>query len=186
MRVLSSTLCLIRDSMIHSVSHSLPVSLYKKVLLTLRPQSKPMIMDTSKDYYESVMRDFGMYARGRSLEQYCRDEAVDYRWLTKAAGQFGTPADDRKARQGKRVATGPSKAPDMIRLHYDPEKEEAVTTKDSADGNISGGDTRTDRPERGWSVLSMVIKSPSGHEIELGASKVSAVSELLLKLEDHA
>ena len=31
-----------------------------------------MIMDTSKNYYETVMRDFTMYARGRTLEQYCR------------------------------------------------------------------------------------------------------------------
>ena len=29
-------------------------------------------MDTSKNYYDSVMRDFQTYGRGRTLEQYCR------------------------------------------------------------------------------------------------------------------
>lgn len=85
-------------------------------------------METSKNYYESVMRDFGMYARGRSLEQYCRDEAVDIKWLTKAMEQYGVPEEDRKPRQKRRAAVRTAdKTPEMIRLHYDPEAEIAAT-----------------------------------------------------------
>lgn len=41
------------------------------------PSSNIKIMETSKDYFESVIRDFKTYGRGRTLEQNCRDEAVD-------------------------------------------------------------------------------------------------------------
>lgn len=152
-----------------------------------------MIMETSKNYYESVMRDFGMYARGRSLEQYCRDEAVDFKWLTKAMEQYGVPEEDRKPRQKRRAAVRTAdKTPEMIRLHYDPEAEIAATpvtrcgTAVDADTPTGDGDTLSNVQEPKWSVLSLVIKSPSGNEIELRASKISAVSELLLKLVDHA
>lgn len=152
-----------------------------------------MIMETSKNYYESVMRDFGMYARGRSLEQYCRDEAVDFKWLTKAMEQYGVPEEDRKPRQKRRAAVRTAdKTPEMIRLHYDPEAEIAATpatrcgTAVDADTPTDDGDTLSNVQEPKWSVLSLVIKSPSGNEIELRASKISAVSELLLKLVDHA
>lgn len=38
-------------------------------------------MDTSQKYFESLMSDFKSYGRGRSLEQFCRDEAVDFKRL---------------------------------------------------------------------------------------------------------
>lgn len=152
-----------------------------------------MIMETSKNYYESVMRDFGMYARGRSLEQYCRDEAVDFKWLTKAREQYGIPEDEKKTRQkGRATVKAVDKTPEMIRLHYDPEID-IVDTKATISGNAAAvvspaenRDTLSNVQESVWTVLSMVIKSPSGNEIELRASKVSAVSELLLRLEGHA
>ena len=43
-------------------------------------------MDTSKNYYDSVMRDFQTYGRGRTLEQDYRDEAVDCKLLS-ASGE---------------------------------------------------------------------------------------------------
>ena len=34
-------------------------------------------MDTSKNYYDSVMRDFQTYGRGCTLEQHYRDETCE-------------------------------------------------------------------------------------------------------------
>ncbi len=45
----------------------------------MRPESTLMIMDTSKDYYESFMHDFRMYGRRRTPEQFCRDEGADFK-----------------------------------------------------------------------------------------------------------
>lgn len=145
-------------------------------------------METSKNYYESVMRDFGIYARGRSLEQYCRDEAIDFKWLEKAMEHYGVPAEEKKTRQNKRsTARTAAKTPDMIRLHYDPESD-GTGTVNVATANKETEDCGTPKEgqEPAWTILSLVIKSPSGNEIELRASKTSAVTELLLKLEDHA
>lgn len=48
-----------------------------------------MIRDTSKNDYQTVMRDFVMYAQGHTLELYFRDYAMDYKWMTKAQFQYG-------------------------------------------------------------------------------------------------
>lgn len=78
-------------------------------------------MDTSKDYYESVMRDFQTYGRGRTLEQYCRDEAVDFRWIEKAISKYGIPEKTKVVKTQKRTK---SKSPDMIQLHFEQESED--------------------------------------------------------------
>lgn len=128
-----------------------------------------MIMETSKNYYESVMRDFGMYARGRSLEQYCRDEAVDIKWLTKAKEQYGVPEEDRKPRQKRRAAVRTAdKTPEMIRLHYDPEAEIADTPATScgtavdADTPTGDGDTLSNVQEPKWYKVSASVAPHRG------------------------
>ena len=60
-------------------------------------------MDTSKDYYESVMRAFQTYGRGRTLEQYCRDEAVDFKWLQKARDLYGAVENANPPKPAKRT-----------------------------------------------------------------------------------
>ena len=76
-------------------------------------------MDTSKNYYESVMRDFQTYGRGRTLEPYyCRDEGADYKWIEKMKELNGFPA------RGKAEKKASSKSPDMIQLHFEPEPSE--------------------------------------------------------------
>ena len=35
----------------------------------------------SKEYFEKVMQDYNQNRKGRSLREYCKDEAVDYDWL---------------------------------------------------------------------------------------------------------
>ena len=137
-----------------------------------------MIMDTSKNYYETVMRDFTMYARGRTLEQYCRDEAVDYKWLTKAQSQYGIPEKNTKAKASR---NSNSRTPDMIRLHFEPgDNAEKGTDKATEAKPIDGGSP--DDAEGSWSVTSLTVKTPSGYEIEIRTDKPSAVSELLTKL----
>lgn len=142
-------------------------------------------MDTSKDYYESVMRDFKTYGRGRTLEQYCRDEAVDYKWIEKAIEMYG-PVE--KTKSAKPVRKARSKSPDMIQLHFDPEPEDSsasgqTKTITKEDSLSSGNET----PVPEWRVVSLRLMTPQGHEIEITTSNPSAVSELLATLTgNHA
>ncbi len=141
-------------------------------------------MDTSKTYYESVMQDFAMYARGRTLEQYCRDQAVDYKWLLKAQKQYGIPEKSKPTRVAKRTKDKTlEETPEMIQLHFDPEENS---------DNIAGKVAEIFRPEpeaevsqpnqAQWSVTSLSMTTPSGYEIEIRTTNPAAVSELLAKL----
>ena len=136
-------------------------------------------MDTSKDYYESVMRDFQMYGRGRTLEQYCRDEAVDYRWIEKAMSQYGVP-EKTKAMKTQRKTK--SKSPDMIQLHFEPEPENPTFPASAEDTATPELGTEVSDNGKGWRVASLKVITPAGHEIEILTSNPSAVSELLMKL----
>lgn len=77
-------------------------------------------MDTSKDYYKSVMRDFKTYDRGRTLWQYCRDEAVDYKLIENAKEMYEVPAKGKGVKPERKAK---SKSTDIIRLHFEPEPE---------------------------------------------------------------
>lgn len=35
----------------------------------------------TREYFEKVMQDYNQAGNGRSLRKYCKDEAVDYKWL---------------------------------------------------------------------------------------------------------
>lgn len=137
-----------------------------------------MIMDTSKNYYETVMRDFAMYARGRTLEQYCRDEAVDYKWLVKAKSQYGIAEKNTKTKASR---NSNASTPEMIRLHFEPEENAGKVADKAAEARPMDGGSPNDA-EGSWSVTSLTVKTPSGYEIEIRTDKPSAVSELLTKL----
>ncbi len=141
-------------------------------------------MDTSKNYYETVMRDFAMYARGHSLEQYCRDEAVDYKWLQKAQKQYGIPEKSKSTRTIKRSKEKtPDETPEMIQLHFDPEDKADNITENVAEVLQPEPEVPVIQANTGkWSVTSLKVMTPSGHEIEIRTDKPSAVSELLVKL----
>lgn len=134
--------------------------------------------NTSKNYYESVMRDYKAYARGRSLEQYCRDEAVEYSWILKAQKQYGDiPEDKPRNKTVRKSKTGPA---DLIRLHFEDDKPE-----DENPAATAGSETATAAEEKKtepWKVGSLKVITPSGGEIEIRTSNLSAVSELLAKL----
>lgn len=134
--------------------------------------------NTSKNYYESVMRDYKAYARGRSLEQYCRDEAVEYSWILKAQKQYGDIAEEKPGKKVTRKAkTEPT---DLIRLHFEddkPEEDKPVNTTHSEPPTVT-----EEKKTEPWKVESLKVITPSGGEIEVRTSNLSAVSELLAKL----
>ena len=137
-------------------------------------------MDTSKSYYESVMRDFQTYGRGRTLEHYCRDEGADYKWIEKAKELYGVPSKCKPARAGKKAGT---KSTDMIQLHFEPEPPETQCADNVASATaIQEPATEEPSSKPGWSVAILKVMSPEGHEIEVRTSNPSAVSELLAKL----
>lgn len=39
-------------------------------------------METSKAYFDDILRRFDVEQRGRTLFQFCRDEGIDYKSLT--------------------------------------------------------------------------------------------------------
>lgn len=135
-----------------------------------------MFMDTSQKYYESVMSDFKSYGRGRSLEQFCRDEAVDFKWLVKAKELYG---DIENARLPKSSKHKKAKSPDLIRLHFDNESEVMETNAES-ENTKDKEDCKTEEAQ--WRVSNLRLVTPGGHEIEIKASDPGAVCELLTTL----
>ena len=61
------------------------------------------------------MRDSAMYARGRTLEQYCLDEEINNKWLVKAQSEYGIT---EKSPRVKTTKSNKAKTPDLIQLHY--------------------------------------------------------------------
>lgn len=132
---------------------------------------------TSKEYYDSLMRDYRMYSRGRSLEQYCRDEAVDIKWFEKAHAQYGTQTDKP---QKKSTRKAKAEQADLIRLHFSDENA-AIQVAGNME-NKADDTNATKEPAGKWRVTSLRITSPMGNEIEIMTSNPSAVTELLTKL----
>lgn len=134
---------------------------------------------TSKDYYESVIQGYRLYARGRTLEQYCRDEAVDFKWLEKAQVQYGSPEDKPQKKTTRKSTRTKTEAADLIKLHYDEDTLPVGGDGDTAKRR-SGFMTAEATPT--WRVDSLRMTSPSGNEIEIRTTNPAAVSELLEKL----
>lgn len=118
-----------------------------------------------------------MYSRGRSLEQYCRDEAVDIKWFEKAHAQYGSPVDKP---QKKSTRKAKAEQADLIKLHFDDEKS-AIQVAGNME-NKADDTNATKEAEGKWRVTSLRITSPMGNEIEIMTSNPSAVTELLTKL----
>lgn len=137
-------------------------------------------MDTSKNYYESFMRDFQMYGRGRTLEQYCRDEGADFKWFEKAKELYEVPVL-KKEKASKRTKKCQDKAVDMIQLHFDPGINETEGNDDSGKPTESI-EQKSQSEVLEWKVASLKVTTPMGYEIEIMATNPAAVSELLAKL----
>lgn len=139
-----------------------------------------MIMDTtSKDYYESVIQGYRLYARGRTLEQYCRDEGVDFKWLTKSQVLYGTPDDKPQKKTARKPTKSKTEAADLIKLHYD---EEVLPVEGTGSTARRQSVSTTAEAIPTWRVDSLRMTTPSGNEIEIRTTSPAAVSELLAKL----
>lgn len=136
-------------------------------------------MDTSKNYYESFMRDYQTYGRGRTLEQYCRDEGADFKWMEKAREQYGVPTF-KKEKGSKRTKKSQDKPVDMIQLHFD--SEENPTVNDQTENSAADTSEPRKSEKKEWKITTLIILTPQGHEIEVRTSNWAAVSELLTKL----
>lgn len=68
------------------------------------------------------MRDFQTYGRGRTLEQYCRDEGAYFKWFEKAKELYGDPAP-KKGKADKAERKSKPKPTDMIKLHFYPSRD---------------------------------------------------------------
>lgn len=72
---------------------------------------------TSRKYYDDKLREFHQYRRGRTLQQFCKDEGIDYKWMQRAKKEYA----------GKENATVPcpnEECPPLLQLHY--ENDEAA------------------------------------------------------------
>ena len=136
-------------------------------------------MDTSKEYYESIMRDYRRYGRGRTLEQYCHDEGADYNWIEKAKAQYGTT----KQKKREKPSDEATQAPELIRLHFDPGQETGTDNGDVTEVKASeeaGAHASPEFPE--WKIAGLRMLTPKGYEIEIKTTSPAAVTELLAGL----
>ncbi len=71
----------------------------------------------------------------------------------------------------------------MIQLHFDPEENADNIAEKVAEVYQPKPETPVIQSNSGqWSVTSLKVMTPTGHEIEIRTDKPSAVSELLAKL----
>lgn len=121
---------------------------------------------TSRKYYEDKLREFNQYRRGRTLQQFCKDEGIDYKWMVRAKKEYAKKGNDTDQRPDE-------ECPSLIQLHYE---------SDGYGDNASA----TGRPDvgknQGWSVGNVILTDPSGNEITIYSGSVAALGNLLTKL----
>lgn len=121
---------------------------------------------TSRKYYEDKLREFNQYKRGRTLQQFCKDEGIDYKWMLRAKKEYDKKNNDAPAHPA-------GECPTLIQLHY-----ENDVVEDS--GTVS------ERPladrSRGWTVGNVILTDPDGNEITISSGSAAALGNLLTKL----
>ena len=122
-------------------------------------------METSKAYFEDILRRFDIERRGRTLFQFCRDEGVDYKSLT-AYKRSSEPKG-----KGRKKTSAASSDSDMEELE---ELIELTVIDDVA---------ATTSPAQ-WQVVSLAVRTPEGDIINLNCDSAPAVARLLSKLTE--
>lgn len=122
-------------------------------------------METSKAYFEDILRRFDAERRGRTLFQFCRDEGVDYKSLT----AYKRSAEPKG--KGRKKTSAASSDPDMEELE---ELIELTVIEDVA---------ATPSPAH-WQVVSLAVRTPEGDIINLNCDSAPAVARLLSKLTE--
>lgn len=119
-------------------------------------------METSKAYFEDILRRFETERRGRTLFQFCRDEAVEYKDLMAYKRSIGSKGKSRRKNE-------PEPDPQMEEL----EELVELTVIDDA-----GPEAATVQ----WQVISLTVRTPEGDIINLNCDSAPAVARLLSKL----
>lgn len=114
-------------------------------------------METSRKYYEDKLRDFKKYGQGRSLQQFCKEEGIDYKWMVMAKKEYAK-------RDNETTDNTDDECPSLIQLHY--HDDGAIVTKPSA----------------GWTVGKVILTDPDGNEITISCGSAAALGSLLTKL----
>ena len=95
--------------------------------------------------------------KGRSLRKYCKDEAVDYDWLIEFKKSYRSnklqPDENKKLGEGEFIAL-------TVEENFVPEQQTPA----------------------GWQVERLILKSPTGDEMEIKCTNLFAVAELLRKM----
>lgn len=119
---------------------------------------------TSRKYYEDKIREFNQYRRGRTLQQFCKDEGIDYKWMLRAKKEYAGKGNDT-------VSCSNEECPSLIRLHYEDDEvadEQAVPPPKPR--------------QHGWTVSNVTLADPSGNEITISSGSAAALGNLLTKL----
>lgn len=103
------------------------------------------------------MQDYNQNREGRSLRKYCKDEAVDYDWLIEFKKSYRSnklhPDENKKLGEGEFIAL-------IVEENFVLEQQTPA----------------------GWQVERLVLKSPTGDEMEIKCTNLFAVAELLRKM----
>lgn len=121
---------------------------------------------TSRKYYEDKLREFNQYRRGRTLQQFCKDEGIDYKWMVRAKKEYAKKDNDTSCRPDE-------ECPSLIQLHYE----------NDGDGDMASATKRPDAGKnQGWTVGNVILTDPSGNEITISSGSAAALGNLLTKL----
>ena len=112
----------------------------------------------TREYFEKVMQDYNQNRKGRSLRKYCKDEAVDYDWLIEFKKSYRSnklqPDENKKLGEGEFIAL-------TVEENFVPEQQTPA----------------------GWQVERLILKSPTGDEMEIKCTNLLAVAELQVSLQ---
>lgn len=115
-----------------------------------------VIMETM-EYFGKVMQDYNHNRKSRCLRKYCKDEAVDYDWLIEFKKSYRSnklqPDENKKLGEGEFIAL-------TVEENFVPEQQTPA----------------------GWQVERLILKSPTGDEMEIKCTNLFAVAELLCKM----
>ena len=111
----------------------------------------------TREYFEKVMQDYNQNRKGRSLRKYCKEETVDYDWLIEFKKSYRSnqlqPDENKKLGEGEFIAL-------TVEENFVPEQQTPA----------------------GWQVERLILKSPTGDEMEICAMVVRAWQESSVKI----
>ena len=111
----------------------------------------------TREYFEKVMQDYNQNRKGRSLRKYCKEETVDYDWLIEFKKSYRSnklqPNENKKLGEGEFIAL-------TVEENFVPEQQTPA----------------------GWQVERLILKSPTGDEMEICAMVVRAWQESSVKI----